>query len=35
MTEVPMCLPEVSVALLSVGFVGLIVVLAIALNRRP
>lgn len=35
MTEVPMCLPEVSVALLVAGFVGLIIVLAIALHRRP
>lgn len=33
MTEVPLCLPEVSVALLVVGFVVLVVVLAIALHR--
>lgn len=34
-TEVPMCVPEVSVALLLVGFIALIIVLAIALHRRP
>lgn len=33
MTEVPTCLPEVSVALLTVGFIVLVVVLAIALHR--
>lgn len=35
MTEVPMCLPEVGVTLLMVGFIVLVVILAIALLRRP
>lgn len=35
MTEVPMCLPEVGFTLLLVGFIVLVVVLAIALHRRP